>query len=66
MRVCSLYAASSGVCECVYGLLKKEGGREHAGLIEWVANIMTQAHGWTVSGPPDPFRAKKQRREELN
>lgn len=27
---------------------------EHAGHTEWVANTLTQAHGWTMPGLPAP------------
>lgn len=40
-----------------------EEGIEHAGHTVWVANTVTQAHGWTVSGLPDPSRAIEQRTE---
>lgn len=45
-------------------LLTSQGqeGVEYAGHTEWVANTLTQAHGWTVSGLPDPSRATEQRR----
>lgn len=48
-------------------LLNSQGetGVEHEGHTEWVANTLTQAHSWTVSGLPDPSRATEQRREEL-
>lgn len=42
-----------------------EDGVEHAGHTEWAANTLTQAHGWTMSGPPAPFRATRQRRGSL-
>lgn len=36
-----------------------KGGVEHAGHNEWVANTMTQAYGWTMSGLPDPLKGNR-------
>lgn len=52
--MCGVAAATKNEC-----LLTSQGeeGVEHAGHTKWVANTLTQAHGWTVSGLPDPSRA---------
>lgn len=42
-------------------LNSREKGIEHAGHTVWVANPVSQAQSWTVSGLPDPWGATQQR-----
>lgn len=42
-------------------LNSREKGIEHAGNTVWVANPVSQAQSWTVSGLPDPWGATQQR-----